>query len=145
LCLDIVVANQTTATSTSKPKESNLVLAKPVQESDAQNDLPDRYPSEAVGNKPESVVKAQEEDEERNKNAMNFENKFNDMQEALGHDTNDGNIMEPNLINSLGDDEETAPLNKNPRFNPRSMAKDVADANLPEDPDTEMDDDRIDN
>jgi len=103
------------------------------------------YPSEAVGNKPESVVKAQEEDEERNKNAMNFENKFNDMQEALGHDTNDGNIMEPNLINSLGDDEETAPLNKNPRFNPRSMAKDVADANLPEDPDTEMDDDRIDN
>ena len=56
-------------------------------------------------------------------------------------------IIEPNLINSLGenpDDEESVPLannNKLPRFHARAMAKDVGDANLPDDQDTENDHD----
>jgi len=159
-----MVINQTSSTSTSQPKDSNIVLAKPLPETDVQNNLPERYVNEPVMSKPDEndggeEVELVDPDANKSNNApanrvdINFEKKFKDLEEALGVmgdkndnvETNDvGNIMEPNLINSLGDDEEVAaPMDKNQRpFHPRSMAKDM-DPN-PEDPDTELDDDRMD-
>jgi len=37
-----VVINQTASSSTSQPKDSNIVLAKPLPETDAHNNLPER-------------------------------------------------------------------------------------------------------
>lgn len=39
----MVSINQTGSSSTAHPKDSNIVLAKPIPESDAQNNLPQRY------------------------------------------------------------------------------------------------------
>ena len=125
------------------------------------------YQNELVVAKPESELKPAEElelvDPDRNANDAhkriqeNDETKFKDLQSAVEldgeknepNDANDANdaIIEPNLINSLGenpDDEESVPLannNKLPRFHARAMAKDVGDANLPDDQDTENDHD----
>jgi len=90
-----VVINQTASSSTSQPKDSNIVLAKPLPETDAHNNLPERYINEPVMSKPDENGGGEEveladpdthknSDGPANKEETNFEKKFKDLQEALG-------------------------------------------------------------